>query len=436
MAPPRRRVLQVSALALASGLTGCIDRIMVGTDNATSTATPVSTPEQGTTKLQPAHLEDGDRFGHSVALDGDKLLVGAKDVDTDDRRSAGAAYVYERVDGDWTHQAVLTAANGDEGDELGEQVLLDGSTAFCSGYDATVDGVFKAGAVYVFKRVAGEWRQQAKLTAPKLSERARFGGRLMFVDGSLFVSAPGEASKNGEDAGVVYVVERAGGEWTVEATLLLEDGDTYRSFGQAMASDGEQILISASPNSDHPTTGSAGFIFEQTGDTWVQQATLTPPSEADHASFGGPVAIAGDIVLIGANLDDANGGDAGSVHVFERDGGTWAWKTRLMASDGALNDAFGWSIALQESTAVCGSITREHGETYVGSVYTFERSGEGWHELEKTVPHDGFQGDHFGNAVALDTETLVVGAEYHGQEGKETGGVYVYRREQGGCLEA
>ena len=95
---------------------------------------------------------------------------------------------------------------------------------------------------------------------------------------------------------------------------------------------------------------------------------------------------------------------------------------KLLAADGAEYDAFGFDLALDGDTLAIGADADDE----KGSVYVFERSGDSWVQTAKLTASDGAEGDFFGSSLALNGETLAVGAYLDDDKGKNSGSVYVY----------
>jgi hypothetical protein len=181
--------------------------------------------------LKASNAEEGDEFGHRVALDGDTLVVGARYEDssadggeTDNSASnAGAVYVFTRLGSEWSQQTLLKASNAEGGDKFGYSVALDGDTVVVSAFneDSSADGgemdnsAELSGAVYVFTRVDSIWSQQAYLKASNAEEYDYFGFSVALDGDTLVVGATAEASSvdGGEsdnsaaNAGAVYVFQ-------------------------------------------------------------------------------------------------------------------------------------------------------------------------------------------------------------------------------------
>src|SRR5205085_941741 len=142
--------------------------------------------------------------------------------------------------------------------------------------------------------------------------------------------------------------------------------------------------------------------------TFTQFGNLTASDGAADDLFGDSVALSGDAALVGA-VFDAIGANSnqGSAYVFVRSGTTWTQQQKLTASDGATNDQFGRSVALSGNTALVGA---DGGNANQGSAYVFVRSGTIWMQQQKLIASDGAVGDFFGVSVALSGETVFVAA--------------------------
>ena len=167
---------------------------------------------------------------------------------------------------------------------------------------------------------------------------------------------------------------------------------------------------------------------------------LAPSDGAAGDLFGYSVSVSGDTALVGVRLDDHAGGDAGSAYVFERNHGgreAWGMVVQFTASDAGAGDLFGRSVCIWGDTAVVGAPSDDHpGKDKAGSVYVFERDRgdpDAWKQVAKRIASDATYRDHFGTAVAVCGDTLVVGARDDDVAGiKDAGSAYVFERDQGG----
>jgi RHS repeat-associated protein/uncharacterized repeat protein (TIGR01451 family) len=234
----------------------------------------------------------------------------------------------------------------------------------------------------------------------------RFGWSAAIDGNTLVVGATGD-DDNGSGSGAAYVFVFDGNAWSQQAKLIAGDGAAGDSFGNSVAIHGDTVVVGAYGDEGH--TGAA-YVFVRQGSTWSQQAKLVAGDGAADDFFGASVAVDGDTIVSGAAGDDNY---AGSAYVFVREGSTWNQQARLTAGDGAGSEQFGDSVAIDGDTIVAGARYDGIGNVYsVGSAYVFVRQGSTWSQQAKLVADDGEAFDSFGTSVAIDGDTIVVGATW------------------------
>lgn len=160
------------------------------------------------------------------------------------------------------------------------------------------------------------------------------------------------------------------------------------------------------------------------GGSWSQVVKLVASDGAPYDLFGYSVAFDGNTALLGSIYDDDNGGDSGSAYLFDTTTGTQIGK--LTASDGAELDYFGHAVALSGNIALVGSVEDDNHGTWSnsGSAYVFDAlTGQ---QLAKLTPADSAAGDVFGWSVALDGDIAVIGSPWDGDNGAVSGSAYVF----------
>ena len=213
--------------------------------------------------------------------------------------------------------------------------------------------------------------------------------------------------------------------WPQQAKLVPNDAGEDDNAGFAVALDGDTAVIGAPY---HNNVG-AVYVFVRNGTTWTQQAKLTASDAASNDAFGIAVAISGDTVVVGATGDDDNGFSSGSAYVFVRSGTTWSQQAKLTANDGAESDYFGRAVAIDGDTILIGATDDTHSSTSrAGSAYVFVRNGTAWSQQAKLTASDAGAFDRFGYAVALDGDTALVGAHQDNDDGADSGSAYVFVR--------
>ncbi len=360
-----------------------------------------------------------DWFGYSVAVSGDTVLVGAY-WDDDKASDAGSAYVFTRSNAVWSLQAKLVASDGAASDYFGAAVAVSGDTALVGAYYDDDKGD-ASGSAYVFTRSGAVWSQQAKLVA---SDGAA-GDTLGWSVGLSADTAVVGASKNQASKGAAYVFLRSGTAWSQQAKLAASDGAANDRFGWSVAVSGDTALAGA--YQDDSAKGSA-YVFFRSGKNWSQQARLVASDGAASDNFGYSVGVFGDTAVVGAWYDDDKGTDAGSAYVFTRAGTSWSQQAKLAAADGAAGDLFGVSVGLSGDTVIAGAYKDDDNGTDSGSAYVFTRSNTVWSGQAKLTAGDRAAGDFFGYSVGLSGDTAIVGAYYDDDKGPDSGSAYVFVR--------
>jgi hypothetical protein len=398
--------------------------------------------------LKAANTEAGDQFGHSVAVSGDTVVVGAPVEDSN-----------------------ATGVNGNQAD----------------------NSAYQSGAAYVFVRSGTTWTQQAYLKASNTEWNDNFGYSVAVSGDTVVVGALNEDSSsrqiNGNqgsnaatDSGAAYVFVRSGTIWTQQAYLKASNTGTDDYFGYSVAISGDTVVVGAIDEDSNATgvngnqadnsagTSGAAYVFVRSGTTWTQQAYLKASNTEERDFFGASVAVSGDTVVIGAIVEDSNATgvngsqandilgrefNAGAAYVFVRSGINWTQQAYLKASNTGATDIFGYAVAVSGDTIVVGAIGEDSNATGInvnqannsagdsGAAYVFVRSGTTWTQQAYLKASNTGGSDNFGRSVAVSGDTVVVGApnedsnatgvngDQANNSASESGAAYVYVRSGG-----
>ena len=380
-------------------------------------------------KLTAADGLRGDEFGISAAVDGDTAVIGAyQDDDATNGDNSGSAYVFTEVSGVWRQVAKLTADDGAANDEFGYSVDVDGSTIVIGARQDDADtNDNDEGAAYVFTKPASGWAdmtQTAKLTAFGAAAGDEFGISVA-VDGNTILVG---AHQNDSDDGAAYVFTKPFTGWadsSETAKLIASDAAADDEFGISVAVDGDTAVIGARQDDDNGSQSGSAYVFTKVSGVWSQKAKLTADDGAADDEFGISVAVDGDTAVIGARQGDTRNGAA---YVFTKVSGVWSQKAKLTADDGAADDEFGISVAVEGDTAVIGAYQDDDNGDLSGSAYVFTRdSSGGWRQRDKLTASDGAARDRYGYSVGVSGDTVVVGAYSDDSNEANTGAAYFLR---------
>ena len=158
---------------------------------------------------------------------------------------------------------------------------------------------------------------------------------------------------------------------------------------------------------------------------WSQKAKLIAVDGAANDEFGISVAVNGDTVVVGARQNDTS---SGAAYLFTEVSGVWKHVAKLTADDGAANDEFGISVAVDGDTIVVGAHQDDDNGDLSGSAYVFTRdSAGGWRQRDKLTASAGEAGDRYGYSVGVSGDAIVVGAYSDDRNEANTGAVYFLR---------
>ena len=252
----------------------------------------------------PGDLNLGDLFGTAIDIDGQTLVVSAREADS----GAGAVYVYERSGNAWTNPVRLTASDNDAGDQFGEKVIVDGDRILVSARaddEVTADG----GAVYEFRKQGdGSWLEHQKVLPPNVITTGTGMNAIAIRGNTLAVG-----SKQVGDSGVIFIYERTNDLWQYSETLSSSDVSAGADFGDRVAFEGDRLLVSARK---HESTTGRVIVYEKLGGTWTQRQILSPTDLLVDDEFGRDLAVSGTLPVIAANRDDGDGTNRGEIRSF------------------------------------------------------------------------------------------------------------------------
>ena len=275
------------------------------------------------------------------------------------------------------------------------------------------------GSVYVYRPAAGGWTEAQRLRASDGVPADHFGRALALEGGSLLVGA----TVWSESRGAVYAFERgAGGEWREVQRWTPADAAPGDAFGRVAARQGDRALVSAW---GHGEGRGAVYVLRRGRDgRWSQEAKLMAGDGAPEDFFGMSLALDGDRAAVGTTRKDDN---RGAVYVFRRTGeGEWSQTARLAAPTAMENHRLGAALLFHGDRLLVGA---PGADEFQGRVHVFEPGAEGWRHARALAPFDGGGAyAQFGEALARVGDALWVSAP--GAGGFE-GRIYVLRDESG-----
>ena len=365
--------------------------------------------------IQEVRLTAGDPvpeadFGRSVAIAGDLVAVGAGGADVDSV-DAGAVYLFKQHGLTYVPEAKLVAPDPTSGAEFGRAVAIQGNMVIVGARFAQVGNSSTAGAAYVFRKYKGAWHFEEKIASPTPGNDDNFG-RALAIQGDVLVVTARKENLGASDVGAAYVFRYRGGRWMYQAKLTASNATPGAYFGQSVAIHGDVIAVGAR-NAD-PNAAGAIYLFERSWNGWVETAKVIPPDGKSDDQFAFTVAMTGDVIAAGARRADLPGAkDAGAAYVFSLGWDSIDLVAKLTASDAKGGDQFGQSIAIAgDVIAVGANRTAVDGNAKQGAIYLFRRMGSQWIETDKLTASDGMADDEFGYSLSAFGNHIVTGAHF------------------------
>ena len=267
-------------------------------------------------------------------------------------------------------------------------------------------------------QASGDVHEKFKLVPNDGAPEDRFGSSVAISGDIAIVGSPGDDDL-GDGSGSAYVFNTTNGNQAFK--LLPSHGRIGDGFGYSVAISGNFAVI-GSPFADL-SGDNAGSAYVFNAANGVQMFKLLPSDGQAGDWFGVSVGISGTKAIIGARNDNDNGSLAGSAYVFDLITGSFSFK--LLASDGDSGDHFGDSVAIDGITAVVGAFADEDNGPTSGSAYLFDVTNG--MQISKLLPDDGEQGDSFGWSVAIsDSFGALVGSVFDDDSANNAGAAYLF----------
>lgn len=389
---------------------------------------------------------DGHSFNPDISRNGRYVTFSSVGSNVVDGQFSGyyGIYVHDRESGETVR--VDRSATGDIANGYSGQTKFDPSGQVIV-FDSFADNLIPTdtnatGDVFLTGNPASEfggeirWMNQT-LPIDGLLKRGDGFGQAVAIDGDRMVISAWRDDDGGNNVGAAYVFERNGATWQFMAKLVPEGLSTGQRMGRVIALEGDTVVMGNwFANAAGPSSGNA-VVFEL-GDNlqWSQTAVLLPADAASKDAFGTSISIHQQRIVVGAEGRGDFANKAGAVFVYEKSGSSWGM-THLIGADGlGVNDRFGSAVELNGDRLAIGAWGDDDGKDNSGAIYLFEFSGVQWEQSEKLKIDDIGRGDRLGTALALDGDQLLAGVPFADEQGANSGAAYLFEFIDGGWMQS
>ncbi len=387
---------------------------------------------QPTSKLVGNDTAANDHFGAAVSVDGNYAIVGASQND-DGGSDSGSAYIYENIAGTWTEIVELQASVPVAGDNFGYSVAVSGDRAVVGAPNAEAGGFSGAGKVFIFEKNQGgvdNWGLVKEIENDDPEVDAQFGYSVAIEDDHIAIGSPTHDRLNRVDSGVAYMYEKDlggtdnWGQRTFLKPYATIAGDQLGSSLDFDLANGRIVVGAIGDNGGKGTINIYEKDFES-ADEWGIVAVLTGFVGSVGDEFGFDVSIDNLTVAVGSSK-------SGEVTVFEKNLINGFWE-RINVVTQIEGDNFGYSVSLNGDSLMVGATLNDEGGLLAneneGIVYELRRDLGGedyWGVYAKYGDTLSGADALLGGSVDYDGTTLVAGAFGDDQNGLEAGAAYFF----------
>jgi choice-of-anchor B domain-containing protein len=238
-------------------------------------------------RLTASDGAEGDRFGSKIVVSGDVALVSAPRRD----RSSGAVYTFRRQGGVWTEAGILTLPDGSPDTRFGTELALEGDRLLVG---ATREE--RVGRVHLYRHdaAAGEWTHVTTLD-PGEESASRFGFAITFVGQRIVVAAPA----TDRSRGAVFTFALEGDRATMIGTpLVVDEIEGGAFFGGSLAAAGTDLWVGA-PGRENGSGGAYVFRWDEDARAWAPLGAFGPEGSAFQTAMGRALAAGADVAAVG-----------------------------------------------------------------------------------------------------------------------------------------
>ncbi|MDE0959774.1 MAG: HYR domain-containing protein, partial [Planctomycetota bacterium] len=290
------------------------------------------------TTIVPPDSTAAARFGWSVAIDGDLLIVGSPGATGGSlSQSVGAAYIYRHDGTNWIFEVKLEASNGENNDEFGTSVGVSGDRVVVGAWRA-LTGILP-GSAYVFSHDGFSWNQDQIIESNDATPAKRFGGAVSIEGNTIAISDQRSDLGFLQQVGGVFIYTSISQtSWMFTQKITAQDPQEGAQFGRSIDLSSNQVLVGA-PIADGQE--GAAYLFERTGLVFNQSQKFSVPANT-NGQMGIDVSISGENLIVGS-WRAAN--STGALYLMQSDGAGGYNTTSFTPANALEGDRFGWSVA-------------------------------------------------------------------------------------------
>jgi hypothetical protein len=327
-----------------------------------------------------------------------------------------------------TDEQKLIPADLDPGDFFGRYLAIEGNDIMIGAHQDDQNG-YASGSLYIFGREEQDDQfSEINKILPEDGNIEEFFGYSIDISGTWAMVGSHHDSDFGGSSGSAFLLKKNEGLWSIHQKILPDDPRAGDEFGKAVGLSGDQIAVGCFLDDDLATNAGSVYIFSLNEGNPVFIQEFSPIDAKAYDQFGNYLSIKNDRMIVGVPEKKDKGEKSGCAYVFKQgQDGIWEQESKLLPDDLSPGDEFGQSVFIGNSLLAVGAYKQDVNGENSGAVYIYNYNSSEWNLVQKIIPPDNQEGDHFGNAVYMDENLLAIGAYFDDDNGSKSGSVYLYK---------
>ncbi len=305
------------------------------------------------------------------------------------------------------------------------------SVAIYGDYAVIGGGGVNGWTIYIFGYDGSNWSELLATKGPDPEFGANFGRAVAIYDDWIAVSA------HGQDDGKVYMYKNNNGTWEEDVIIEPDDLSTEAEFGYAISMYDNYMAISA-PRTEVFNSGGADYtnqgkfyLYENIAGDWTEIGQFISNQNISDTYFGTAIDLTDQYIAVGSETTFYQGNSTGKVYMYRKVGNIWGQEV-ILGSDYEIGDEFGVSVAIDNNTLVVGARESEvNGTSQAGAVYVFERMNDTWQVVDTIVSQTIDPFERFGSTVDLKGDYVLISKQSDSNNVSDAGAVEVYHYNNG-----
>ena len=374
-----------------------------------------------------------DQSGYSVSINakGDIVAIGAP-LDDNNVTSSGSTKMYQYTNGSWNQLG--QTIDGDSGDDWsGRSVSINAKgdiVAIGARYDDNRGT--SSGSTKMYQYTNGSWNQLGQTIDGDSSDDRSGHSVSINAKGDIVSIGAFLDDNNGSNSGSTKMYQYTNGSWNqLGQTIDGDSGDDFNGYSVSINAKGDIVAIGAPLDDKSGSNSGSTKMYQYTNGSWNQLGqTIDGDYRDDYSGYSVSINAKGDIVAIGARYDDNNVTNSGSTKIYQYTNGLWNQLGQTIDGD-YRDDQSGYSVSINAKGDIVaiGAIFDDNNGNNSGSTKMYQYTNGSWNQFGQTINGDSSE-DRSGTSVSINAkgDIVAIGAHMDDNSGSNSGSTKIYQK--------